>query len=248
MHEVIRLGRFTQGEFDTLLHRASFIPSEGERIAFLSSLFREIPYREKTLIGDEETPESFVVDLGEVDCMTLIEYVEAMRLSGSFADFLSSLRSIRYRSAGVSYACRNHFFTDWIESNSRFIRDVTSDVGSERTRTARKALNVREDGTFFLPGISPSTRTVCFLPPGGVDRHALGRIQTGDYIGIYTERQGLDVSHAGIAVQGEDGAIFRHASSRQEIRKVVDENFPNYILNTPGIIVLRPLSPSIPVR
>jgi len=71
--------------------------SAGERIAFLSDHFHGIPYLENTLVGGANTDEVFVVNLASVDCYTLIDYIEAMRLSSSFEDFVEFLKKIRYR-------------------------------------------------------------------------------------------------------------------------------------------------------
>jgi len=62
--------------------------------------------------------------------------------------------------------------------------------------------------------------------------------QTGDYIGIYSDLPGLDVSHVGIVVKDGPNINFRHASSAA--RKVIDEDFSEYIAGKPGIVVLRP--------
>ena len=61
----------------------------------------------------------------------------------------------------------------------------------------------------------------------------------GDYIGIYTHIEGLDVTHVGILIKKEGKAYLRHASSKKEFLKVIDEPFESYIKNTPGFIVLR---------
>ena len=65
-----------------------------------------------------------------------------------------------------------------------------------------------------------------------------GQLRTGDYIGIYSDLSGLDVSHVGIIVKDSLGIKFRHASS--VARKVVDQDFATYISGKPGIIIIRP--------
>ena len=76
------------------------------------------------------------------------------------------------------------------------------------------------------------------MPSGLVDRGVLGSLRTGDYVGIYTEAEGLDVSHVGIIIRDGRRLLFRHASSVK--RKVLDQDFLPYINGKSGIVVLRP--------
>ena len=48
-------------------------------------------------------------------------------------------------------------------------------------------------------------------------------MRTGDYIGIYTPAEGLDVSHVGICIRRENRILLRHASSIAQ--KVIDQDF-----------------------
>jgi hypothetical protein len=64
---------------------------------------------------------------------------------------------------------------------------------------------------------------------------------SGDFVGIYTDKEGLDVSHTGIIIK-KDGKVFlRHASSKEKNQKVVDENLSEYMKNKPGLVVYRPV-------
>ena len=238
--EVINTGNWTAGALDEIIRHAASINDIGERIAFLSGHFLGTPYLENTLIGGANTDEIFVIDLAGVDCFTFLDYVEAMRLSSSFADFKECLKRIRYRSGSVSFADRNHFFTDWHEFNGEFVEDATGKIGLQNTRTIRKVLNLREDGSFFVPGIEPGERDVKFIPSSSLNDLIINRIETGDYIGIYSEREGLDVTHVGIFIREGEALVLRHASSTQENRKVVDQDFIEYVKNKPGIVVFRP--------
>lgn len=238
--EHISLGRWTRDELDRIIRNASRIKDRGRRIEFLSRQFLRVGYEESTLIGDPDTPEAFVVNLGGVDCFTYIDYIEAMRLSSSFAEFKEKLKQVRYRGGKVSFETRNHFFTDWREFNSARISDVTDLVGGSKTERVLKRLNLKEDGTLFLPGITPREREIRYIPSDALDEEVLSRLRTGDYVGIYTEREGLDVSHTGIVIREGDRLLLRHASSREGKRGVVDEDLIDYLSKTPGLVVLRP--------
>src|SRR5271169_4831840 len=144
---MILLGKWTRDSLEDMLRKSSSYSTPGERIQYLSSLFLGVTYQESTLIGDIGAPELLVINLQEVDCITFIEYIEAMRMSGSFEVFEKNLKKIRYRSGKVAFTARKHFFTDWGEFNKDFVDDVTGHIGGHRTIRIRKQLNIREDGT-----------------------------------------------------------------------------------------------------
>ncbi len=238
----ISLGKWTEDEINILLATASRLDDVGEQIQYISGKFLEIPYRESTLIGGAAIDEELVVNFSGIDCFTFLDYVEALRLSSSFTVFLKKLKQIRYRTGIVSYETRNHFFTDWREFNGGSIKEITRAIGCERTRNCLKSLNLRSDGTLFLDGIPVESRSIDFIPSALIDDHVLSALNTGDYIGIYTETDGLDVSHVGIAIKHDDGVYLRHASSAASCNKVTDRLFMNYTKEKPGIVVLRPQS------
>ena len=238
--KLIDLGKFSKDGLDQIIRKASEIRDTGKRIDFLSRNFLDLDYVESTLIGDINIPEVFMINLKGVDCFTFIDYIEAMRLSGSFPEFKINLRKVRYKSGIVAFENRNHFFTDWREFNSDFIDDITEEIGAEKTIRVQKTLNQKKDRTHFLPGIQTVKREIKYIPSESIDDSVLSKLRTGDYVGIYSKVNGLDVSHVGIIVKDGDNIYLRHASSQKEHRKVVDQDFKKYIVAKPGIIVLRP--------
>lgn len=240
MREQILLGKWTEDEIDKLLKESSSITDSGSRIDFLSGRFLDIKYSESTLIGNAVTPEVFVVNFEGVDCFTFLDYIEAMRISSSFAEFTDKLKKVRYRSGKIRYESRNHFFTDWREFNPNLVEDVTEQTGEQRTKSVSRTLNLKQDGTYILPGIQSRRRSIHFIPSAAVDDSVIANLKTGDYIGIHSEKQGLDVSHVGILIKKGGTAHLRHASSSEKYQKVVDEDFRDYISGKPGMIVLRP--------
>jgi len=241
MKEQVSLGSWTEDKISHLLRESSEISDPGRRIAFLSFQFLKTRYRESTLIGDRNTPEVFVINLDGVDCFTFIEYIEAMRRSGCFRDFRKNLRKVRYRSGKIAFQHRNHFFMDWKLFNSDYIVDVTKDVSGGKSKDVIKRLNLKHDGTCFLPGVASRLQKVAYIQSMDVDDRVMEKLKTGDYMGIYSEVDGLDVSHVGIVVRDPLSTNLRHASSVEKHRKVIDEDLKNYILHKTGIIVLRPV-------
>lgn len=235
--EHILLGKWTQESLDSILHESSKIDTIGIRIGFLSKQFIGIPYQESTLIGDINTPEVFVINLEAMDCFTFLDYVESLRRSSSFNEFKENLKKVRYREREVSFKNRNHFFTDWSEFNSDLIDDVTEQTGGKEVIRIKKTLNKKEDGTLLLHGIKPIERYIHYIPVNAFDDMIFKNLRTGDYIGIYSEEKGLDVSHVGIFIRQGDKGYLRHASSTKN--KVIDDDFKEYIIEKPGIIVFR---------
>jgi hypothetical protein len=236
----IDLGKFGEDGLNQIIRKGSEIMDIPKRIDFLSTHLLGIDYAESTLIGHKDTPEVFVINLSGVDCLTFIEYIEAMRLSDSFPAFESKLLNVRYKYGIAEFANRNHFFTDWIEHNDEFVNDITEDIGRPNAVKVQKTLNEKEDGSYFLAGIQPVHREIIYIPSDSIDDSVLVNLRTGDYAGIYSRLEGLDVSHAGIIIKKDNSLFLRHASSHQDYRKVVDQDFIYYMTGKPGMIILRP--------
>jgi len=236
--ESVILDKWTEERLNDVLREAAKMQDAGERIAFISGQFAGAAYKGKTLIGDVNTPEVFVINLSGVDCFTFIDYVEAMRLSASFQKIKNNLKRLRYKSGKVAFENRNHFFTDWIEFNPELVVDVTEEIGGRHAVKIRKVLNLKEAGAYYLPGMETREREIKYIPSDAVDNSMIDKLKTGDYAGIYSDKAGLDVSHVGIIIKNENSElILRHASSVKG--KVVDEDFKEYMIDKPGLIVLR---------
>ena len=236
--EKILLGTWSEERLGAVIAESTEIKNIGERIAFLSEQFLGVPYKESTLIGNATIPEKFVINIESFDCFTFLDCIEAMRLSRAYDDFYKNLIRIRYKEGIVEYKRRNHFFTDWTIYNRDFVQNRTKEIGGKKIKTITKTLNHKDEGCCFLYGIKPFKRAISYVPSESVDKTTCARLATGDYIGIYSNLTGLDVSHVGIIVREGPSIYFRHASST--VRKVVDQDFSEYISDKPGIIILRP--------
>ncbi len=234
---IILSNKYTEDELNSILAEASAIKDTGRRIAFLSEQFLDIPYGEFTLNSNINAIEMLVINLEKVDCFTLLDYVEAMRLSGSFSEFIESLKKVRYQTGKITFESRNHFLTDWIKFNADLVADVTEQIGGINTIKIKKILNLKDDGAYFLDGIQPANRVIKYIPTSIIDYSIANKLKTGDYIGIYSEKTGLDVSHVGIIIKNEANIYLRHASSIQ--KKVLDEDFREYMKGKSGFIILR---------
>lgn len=206
----------------------------------VSSALMGTPYQADTLIGSATVPEQLVVDLRHLDCFTFIDNVEALRRSSNNREYIKELVKLRYVQGKIDFSHRRHFFTDWAQGQDVQAQDVTADLGG-MTNVVEKDLNIKNDGTSFIPGLSGVARSITYLPGKDVNSETVKNIKDGDYIGVYSDQPGLDVSHVGVFIRTANGPMFRNASSLSANRKVVDYPFMKFIANTPGIVVLRPI-------
>ncbi len=235
--ERVILGDWTQQEIETLMERAALKDGSAARIEFLSEKFLGTPYAGNTLGGASGEAEQLTVDFSGVDCFTYIDYVESLRLSGNFGEFKEKLAETRYKDGAVRWENRRHFFSDWVSGDGKNAHDVTREIGGDVTATVTKELNRKTDGSFWLPGLATAKRNVSYVPSEKLSPLVLQKIKTGDYLGIYSDKDGLDVSHTGIAVR-KDGVVYlRHASTVHG--EVLDEELASYMKNKPGLLVYR---------
>lgn len=213
----------------------------GPLIELLSREFLGTRYKGNMLKGSATSPEQVVIDFSGLDCFTYLDYVEAARKATTKADYVNQLVQTRYVDGNVDFAHRRHFFTDWADRTQLLANDVTAAISSHAI-TAEKQLNRKSDGGSYLPGLPVVKRDITYIPSQFVDANVVSQLRTGDLIGIYTAAEGLDVTHVGFFIETTDGPVLRNASSKKANMKVVDSPFLEYVKDTPGIVVLRPLA------
>lgn len=260
-------GQITCSPEDSLLFKAKISElndldfNTDERVIVpIGKSFLGTPYVEKTLeIGERET---LVVNLRGLDCTTFVENVLAFSLllkknKGSFNDFASELKTIRYRDGFLNgYSSRLHYFTDWIRNNNEkgLVKDITSDLGGI---TVEKSINFMgthrdlypflADGTNFNTMLEVEAElakeTLCVLPQDAIEG-VEDKLQNGDIIALATSIKGLDVTHTGFTIRMPTGRIhLLHASISGEV-KITEEPLVDYlkkVKSNTGIIVARPL-------
>lgn len=238
----VNLDPYTLKKLNTLLEKRSKAHSykTGEMIDLLSEAFLETPYQENMLHGSENIAEKLIVDFRGLDCFTYLDYVEALRKSTSQTEFINNIIQTRYIDGIVNFLNRKHFFTDWAYRTYKLATDITAQISPHAIST-EKYLNKKADGGNYLPGLPVVKRTLTYIPSNFINKEVISHLQSGDFIGIYTQLAGLDVTHVGFFIMTDKGPMLRNASSRKENKKVVDSPFMDYIVKTPGIIVLRAL-------
>ena len=237
---LVDLGRWSETELAGIITAAHRIAAPGERIAEISRHFLDTPYVADTLVGGPQTAEQLVIDFAGVDCFTFLDEVEALRRASAFADFTEQLKQVRYRAGKVAYQNRRHFFSDWVaDTDADIIGDVTATVGQGKAQVVVKQLNLKSDGTLWLPGIPVRRREITYIPTSEIDQAVLSALRIGDYVGIYNVDAGQEVSHVGLIVKDKGRVMLRHASSFSSARRVVDVDLLKYLQGKPGLVVYR---------
>ena len=216
-------------------------------LIYIARDFRGIPYVAKTL--EDNNKETLVVNMRQLDCTTYVENVLAVyecvkNNKTTFADYKNYLRLIRYAGGKVSYTTRQHYFTEWIEENTKegFVSEVK---GQNPPFSAKQTLAIDFMSTHIdlYPMLKNnvemrkpiaemehrlSGKTYRYIPKSKIKNTRLLRstIHDGDIIAIITKKKGLDTSHIGIAVWHKDGLHMLNAS--QIHKKVVEEPMTLY--------------------
>lgn len=240
----------------------------GARVAQFGQALRGTRYVGWTLEIDDRV-ESPSVNLKGLDCWTFFEI--ALGLARMIAkrqraytpsDLLRQIEWTRYRGGACRghYLDRIHYLDEWFTNNAARgnIRNVTRDVGPVVRLTGRSNDEMSLNPRLYRylranPALVPALRQIearlervpfDYIPKAQVAA-CEPRIQSGDIIGIVTNRPHVFCSHVGLAVRTSDGACrFMHASATYK-KVVVDKTIHEYLNSVKshaGIIVGRPLA------
>lgn len=179
--------------------------------------------------------EMLTVNIDEVDCTTLIDYVAALALTGgehrtSWRDFVYNLQRMRYRNGEVKgYPSRLHYISDWIVDNAHRgnLEEVTNrcDLATYEV----KSLNFMSANRNLYPALADSANFAGIkeaesgyrnhrypiIKTQRVGNAAKNFLRTGDIVALCTTKKGLDVSHMGILFIDEKKVPYLlHASSK----------------------------------
>jgi len=246
-----------RGEDDGLTTR-----SVGERMTGFGAFFLGLPYVAHTLELPGE--EQLVVNLKELDCVTLVENALALShasVAGSTVEaFLSTLQQARYRDGRLDgYPSRLHYFSDWLSDAERkgLVRNVTRDLGGvpyERpihfmtsNREAYRQLAADEAEVERMREVERrlNAESLFWIPGAEIARIEDGILE-GDIIGITTAVDGLDISHTGLATWRGGRVHILHAPDVGQpvevSRRPLAERVAANRMQT-GIMVARPLEP-----
>lgn len=216
-----------EGILEDVRERASL----GDRIEQISMGLLGRPYVDAPLGGGADIPELFRVSLDGFDCVTYIEAIVALACSRTVADFVDTMRMIRYEEGKIDWFHRNHYMIDWARNNEANGLVINTTTGPD---TVEKTVILD-----LIPGLGRRTRTLRYYPSQSINR-VTGRIETGDLVLFVSEKETLDVFHTGVLLKGETGIAMRHAT--RTAGSVIEQDLDDFVNDNTmaGLILLRP--------
>jgi hypothetical protein len=252
----------TAQKVQSILDSIRCLQSPNDQLVGAALALLGTPYVAQTLEGNAE--ESLVVNVDELDCMTLVENCLALsRAAQGKADydaFARQLERIRYRAGRLDgYTSRLHYTTDWIYDNVEMgiVEDVTKELGGKRFEVQvgfmsahpdrYPALKNHPEDVKVMAGIEQAinSRTSYYYIPKEKINEKKELIRSGDIIGFATRIPGLDISHLGIAYWQSGRLSFIHASTKAMKVIINPEPVSDYcrgISTCTGIVVIRAIS------
>lgn len=234
---------------EALLRQGIRLPADSSLMLHYARQFLGVPYVAHTL-EHADGHERLVVNLRQMDCTTLVETVAALTLATThggtgWQDFIHWLQALRYRGGVLDgYASRNHYFSQWIRSAEaqglavEITRGDTADAFPftatqhldlhymSRHRSAYPALAASDTLARLVARHERETSgaSVHYIPARltALPRTRLSCIKDGDILALVTRKDGLDVSHVGLAVWGSDGLLHLLNASSIAHRVVLD--------------------------
>lgn len=232
---------------------------------FFARQLKGVPYVAKTL--EHNKTERLVVNLRQLDCTTYVETVLALSRcmrqgKATFANYCDQLRLIRYEGGTVAYTARKHYFTYWIDQSQKqglvaLVKSPNPPFSAVQTVKANymtthlaqyPMLDGRADRVAKVKAMEDAITGLKqrYIPKASLDNSALlhNTVHDGDILALVTTKQGLEISHVGIAVWHKDGLHLLNASSIHH--KVVEDPdlLKTYLgkrQSAKGIRVVRPL-------
>ena len=206
---------------------ASRLKTANELVAYYADRLLGTPYVAHTLEGDEER---LTINIDELDCTTFIETLYALTrttLTGrySWRDYAANLENLRYRDGQMGdYSSRLHYISDWIVNNHARgnLVEVTADLphATYMVKTI-DFMTQHKDSYRSLKGDSAMVEKIRrfemgyrnhrmpFLKKSWLgDKAVKAALRNGDFVGLVTKVEGLDISHLGIIHKDDKGEIY----------------------------------------
>ena len=233
----------------------------GDIIVAIGKTSLGLDYEAHTLEkGDHE---KLVVHLSGLDCYTFFEsslvFARCIKKGKTtFEDFKEELTNVRYRNGEINeYPSRLHYSSDWMYDNAQrgIVTDITKNIGGIPYKKVINFMSTHPDSykrlknnPEFVKEIAEiekkiTAREKYYIPQSKIEEVEF-KIRNGDIILITTNIKGLDISHTGIAVKGNDSRIyFMHApliGKKIQITKKPLSDYIKSIERHTGIMVARP--------
>ncbi len=229
-----KLYEMSSSELDVFLKELKErFPIKEERLEVLSLLRLGTPYELGCLGEGKGRDPDPIFRLDVTDCTVFVLTNIALLHAESAREAEALMASLNYYPPGeISYESRLHF-TTYRNLVSPYFKDITREVGKEKTRKKTIVLNKkRDDGNRLIDIDFEEVIEVEYIPASFVSRDLFENLPL--VVGIAflkdgDEKIGLDVRHEGFLLSGEK---LIHASSQKG--KVVQEDFFEYFFNKNG--------------
>lgn len=206
---------------------ASGVKMPNELVAFYADKLLGTPYVAHTLEGDEEL---LTINIDELDCTTFIETLYALArttMNGrySWRDYAANLENLRYRNGEMGdYSTRMHYISEWILNNSARgnLKEITADLPHAdyliktidfMTKHKDSYRSLKNDSAMVekIKGYEMALRNhrMPYLKKSWLgDKAVKAALRNGDFVGLVTKIEGLDISHLGIIHKDDKGEIY----------------------------------------
>lgn len=205
----------------------SGLKTPNELVAFYAQKLLDIPYVAHTLEGDTEM---LTINIDQLDCTTFVETLYALTrttLNGrySWRDYAFNLENLRYRNGEMTdYSSRLHYISEWIVNNrSRGnLMEVTADIPTAdymikninfmtTHKDNYKSLKDDPDMVAKIRNFEVGYRNhrMAILKKQWLgNKNVKAALKSGDFVGLVTKIEGLDISHLGIVYKDDNGEVY----------------------------------------
>lgn len=219
--DTVRINQLLQRGIDSGIKTANGL------VAFYANELLGTPYVAHTLEGDQEL---LTINIDELDCTTFVETLYALArttLNGrySWRDYAANLENLRYRDGQMGdYSTRMHYISEWIVNNQSRgnLKEVTPDLPHAdymtktidfMTKHKDSYQSLKNDSVMVekIKGFEMGFRNhrMPYLKKTWLgDKAVKAALRDGDFVGLVTKIEGLDISHLGIIHKDDKGDIY----------------------------------------
>lgn len=217
-----------------------------DKILLTSESFKNTPYTLDPLGEGKGVDTDPIYRFDTFDCLTYVETVLALSIANNDNEFQDLIKKIRYENGKVSFNTRLHFQNpDWLKNNKEYVENISDKLSQKILNKSASISQIKLDKQSWFKkkyniDISSKIQNVnlAYIPlndfKNNIDKFS--NAITSPYIFmtvISDEKQKekigtqVDISHTGFLINKDGTLYLRHASSKH--KKVIDENFENYI-------------------
>lgn len=216
-------------EINNLLMKGqeSGLKSPNQLVAFYAQQLLGRPYVAHTLEGETE---ALTINIDQLDCTTFVETLYALArttMNGriSWRDYAANLENLRYRDGVMGdYSSRLHYISEWIVNNRGRgnLIEVTRDIPTADFLIKDiNFMSTHKDNYTSLKDNPEMVEKIRNFENGYrhhrmpyIKKQWLARkdvkaaLKSGDFVGLVTKIDGLDISHLGIVYKDDKGEVY----------------------------------------